>query len=82
MYIPEDLFLDLETIPAGDYPVVTLPPKPTEADVKVGNRKGIVAATYRTETLPSYNEKWLAECDKIQLKAEEEYLKRAVHSMT
>lgn len=82
MYIPEFLFLDLETIPAGEYPVVKLRPKPTLADVKVGNRKGEVAAIYREEQLPKEITKWADECDKLQLKADDEFRQRAVKSLT
>lgn len=82
MHIPEFLFLDLETIPTGDYPVVRLRPKPTLADVKVGNRKGEVAANYREQQLPTDIKKWADECDKLRDKADEEFRLRAVNSMT
>jgi len=82
MYIPEFLFLDLETIPSGDYPVVKLWPKPQLSDVKVGNRKGEVAAIYREQQLPKDVEKWADECGKLRDKAEQDFRARAVYSMT
>lgn len=82
MYIPECLFLDFETIPSGEYPVVKLRPKPTLADVKVGVRKGEVAANYRETQLPTDIEKWVDECDKLRDKADQEFRHRAVNSMT
>lgn len=82
MYVPENLFIDLETIPSGSYPEVVLSPKPTLQDVKVGNRKGDNAIIYAQEKLPDAISKWEDESEKLQLKAKEGYLKRAVHSLT
>lgn len=82
MYCPQTLFLDLETIPSGDPPVVHHPEKPTTADVLVGNRKGETAEIYRQQHLPKVIAKWEEDCQKQTIKANEEYLKRAVHSLT
>lgn len=82
MYTPQYLFLDIETIPSGDPPVVQLTPRPELEDVKVGNRKGETAEIYRKATLPSYIDKWQEDCEKQIAKANEEFLKRGVHSLT
>lgn len=80
MNVPQLLFLDLETIPAGEKEQVEYPPEPTLNDVKTGNRKGDNAIIYAQERLPELIEAHKNECEKFDFKNEEKYRKRAVYS--
>lgn len=76
-----NLFLDLETIPAGEMEQVEYPSEPTLMDVKVGNRKPELADFYRREQLPKLLEAHHLKCDDIRLKAEETHRKKALQSL-
>lgn len=79
MTTPNYLFLDLETTPSGKEPKeVSLPEPPTKNDVKIGNRKGEVAESYREEQLPTLITKWVEDCEKIKKEAEDELRKEAL----
>lgn len=73
-----NVILDLETVATGEKSSPVLPPKPTLADVKVGNRKGDVADAYRMLQLPDLIEGWKTDCDELILKAEAKWRKEAL----
>lgn len=77
----KNVFLDLETIPIGEKEQPVYPPMPTYADVKVGNRKGDTAEQYRKDNYPKLVEQYNEKCAELDLKAEQKYRERALHSM-
>lgn len=77
---PVNIFLDIETIPAGEKDPVEYPPYPTLDDVKVGNRKSDTAEAYREAQFPKLVEQYNIKCQEIDEKAEEKYRKRALNS--
>jgi len=79
-HIDNFLYIDIETLPKGEKGEPEYPEKPTEEDVKVGNRKGETAEKYRKERLPSLIKEWEKECKKVDDKIEEEYRNRSLHS--
>jgi 3'-5' exonuclease len=81
MNTPQLLFLDLETIPAGEKEPIDYPPIPNINDVKTGNRKGDTAILYAQEKLPDLIEAHKNKCAELDLKNDEKYRKRAVHSL-
>lgn len=81
MEIPQLLFLDLETIPSGEKEKVEYPPSPTLSDVKVGNRKGDNAILYAQEKFPELQKSYEIKCTELDAKADEQYRKRAIHSL-
>lgn len=76
------LYFDLETIPAGEIPIVHYPKKPVLEDVKTGNRKGDTAILYANEKLPGLIDKWMDEKKALDEKNEEDFRKRATSSLT
>jgi len=75
-----ELFIDIETIPAGEYPKIEPPPRPKLWDVKVGNRKAALAEEYRKQQYPILIQKWNELKEQIAIKVDEGYRKQALDS--
>lgn len=80
MNVPIYCYLDIETIPAGKMEKVLYPKYPKLEDVKIGQRKGKVAESYRNERYPILIDEYNKTCKVLLEKENEKYRKRALIS--
>lgn len=81
MKTPQNLFLDIETIPKGDRDPIIYPNHPRLQDIKTGNRKAETALAYQREKFPEILYEYKEKCKLLEVKAEEKYKKRALESL-